>query len=298
MTGDITRPAVPSPPVPSTNGVATNLSFFANAGFTRNPTSCDINETTSCAVGYDDPTVVNGPNYYFTPTGCDSVPFNPDMTMEIGKAGENQINGYPPMTVKITNQKDNADIKGNIIGLPIELNSNNTNYHLCTQAQADADSCPSNSVFGSAKATSPFLAQELSGNVNLIQQSSGSLPGLLINLDTGLTHVKIQTQSFLGANNQQIVSVVTKAPQLPVSQLTINLNSGKTGSVFQNRSDLCFSDSPTNATFNSYSDVASFEGWNGSYRGFSYWSQGQRLRSESAGQAQGRSDVEAEPGAG
>ena len=31
---------------------------------------------------------------------------------------------------------------GNKVTLPIELNTNNTAYMLCSQAQADSDSCP------------------------------------------------------------------------------------------------------------------------------------------------------------
>jgi hypothetical protein len=265
VTGDITRP----PPACGGGCVATNLSFFANPGYTRNPTSCEINETTGSAVGYDNPEVVTQPNYYFTPTGCSSVPFTPTMSMEIGKTGENAINGYPPMTVKINNGNGNADIKGNVIFLPIQLNSNNTNYKLCTQAQADSDSCPADSQFGTTTATSPFLSSALSGPVYLIQQSSGSLPGLLLDLN-GLAHIKLQTQSFLGQNNQQIVSVLNKAPQLPVSELTVNLGSGKTGSVFQNRADLCLSNPPVNSTFQNYSDVSGFDGWNGAYTATSY----------------------------
>ena len=36
-------------------------------------------------------------------------------------------------------------MKGNKITLPVELNTNNPAYKLCTQAQADADNCPADS---------------------------------------------------------------------------------------------------------------------------------------------------------
>ena len=142
---------------------------------------------------------------------------------------------------------------------PTELNTNNSAYKLCSQAQADSDSCPANSHFGNVTATSPFLSAPLSGPVYLVQQSSSSLPGLLLDL-YGRAHVKIQTSTQL-VNNKLIQSLTTDSPQLPVSALTVALNGGKTTGVFQNRSDLCFNGSST-SKFNTVNAFAKLTGWN------------------------------------
>ena len=67
----------------------------------------------------------------------------------------------------------------------------------------------------------------------LIQQTGTSLPGLLLDLN-GRVHVKIQTKTTL-INNKRIQSLVLNAPQLPVSELRVALNGGRTTGVFLNR---------------------------------------------------------------
>ena len=105
-----------------------------------------------------------------------SVP-GPAISFEIGDAGSTAFNKHPPVVIKITQPTGDSDQLANKITLPVELNSNNSAYKTCTQAQADADSCPANSKFGGVVAKSPFLAEELKGPVYLIQQTGTSLPG-------------------------------------------------------------------------------------------------------------------------
>ncbi len=149
---------------------------------------------------------------------------------------------------------------GNKLTLPVELNTNNTAYTLCSQAQADSDTCPAASKFGWATAKSPFLGEPVQGPVYLIQQTATSLPGLLLDLQ-GRAHVKVQTRTTL-INNKRIQSLVTNAPQLPVSELTVALNGGRKTGVFQNREDLCFKGEST-TKFNSVDGIVKFYGWNG-----------------------------------
>ena len=216
------------------------LSFILNGAtnnYVRNPTSCSTNNNTGQAAGYEDPTFTDGPAYLFGTTGCSTVPFKPTTTLELGDAGNTAFNRHAPFKLTITQAPGSADIKGNKITLPVELNTNNPAYKLCTQAQADADNCPADSKFGGAAAKSPFLSEEVKGPVYLIQQTNTSLPGLLIDLH-GRVNVKIQTKTTL-VNNKAIQSLVLNSPQLPISEFRIGLNGGKNG-VFLNRQDLCF----------------------------------------------------------
>jgi hypothetical protein len=250
-------------PPPPANLQVYALSFVLNGAtnnYVRNPTSCGTVNNTGQAAGYDDTTVVDGPAFAFTTTGCDQVPFGPSLSVQIGDKGTTKQNGYPPVVVKITQPAGQADIRGNKITLPTELNSNNSAYKLCSQDQATADACPANSKFGWATAKSPFLSESLGGPVYLVQQSGQSLPGLLLDL-RGRAHVKIQTKTTL-VNNRQIQSLALDAPQLPVSELTVALNGGRTTGVFQNRSNLCFRGNST-SKFNTANSVVKFYGWNG-----------------------------------
>jgi hypothetical protein len=264
LTGTLTNidrlAAIPAFSIP--NRQVSGLSFVLNGAtnkYVRNPTSCAFHISTGNAVGYVDPTVVDGPPYGFATTGCDQVPFRPTISLELGDRSNTAFNRHPPFSLKITQPFGDADQRGNKITLPIELNTNNPAYKLCTQAQADADNCPDNSKFGGVAAKSPFLAEELKGPIYLIQQSSSSLPGLLLDL-RGRVHVKLQTKTTL-VNNKAIQSLILNAPQLPVSELRVGLNGGKNG-VFLNREDLCFRGDST-SKFNTVSGLVKFYGHNG-----------------------------------
>jgi hypothetical protein len=162
--------------------------------------------------------------------------------------------------VKFTQAAGEADIMGNKVTLPIELNPNSTAYTLCSQAQADADSCPAASKYGWVTAHSPFLSEASQGPVYFVQQTVTSLPGLLLDF-RGRVHVKVQTKTTL-INGKQIQSLVLNAPQLPVSDITIALNGGRKTGAFLNREDLCFKGNST-TKFNSVTGLVKSYGWNG-----------------------------------
>jgi hypothetical protein len=245
------------------------LSFLINGStnnYVRNPTSCRAQASSGQAIGYQDPaTTVDGPPYTFTTTGCDTVPFGPTVSMSVGDPGTTKFNGNPPLTFKISQPAGTqADIQNVKVLLPIELNTNNPAYKLCTQAQADANACPANSKFGGAVATSPFLHDKVSGPVYLIQQTASSLPGLLIDLN-GRVHVKIQTSTTL-VGGKQIQSLTANSPQLPISDFSLQLNGGKNTGVFLNRSDLCFASGST-SKFKTVTAETTLDGWNGKSAG-------------------------------
>jgi hypothetical protein len=265
LTGTLTDIATLDAPPPDFQVYA--LSFLINGSqnnYVRNPTSCEINVSTGQAATYEDPTFVDGPAYTFPTSGCQNLPFAPKVSVTVGDRGSTAFNKFPPMTVKITQINGEADEMGNKITLPIELNTNNTAYTLCSQAQADSNTCPAASKFGWATAHSPFLSEAVQGPVYLIQQTSTSLPGLLLDLN-GRAHVKVQTKTSL-INGKQIQSLILNAPQLPVSDITVALNGGRKTGVFLNREDLCFKGDST-TKFNSVTGVAKFYGWNGKQTG-------------------------------
>ncbi len=246
-----------------TNLQVRSLSFVLTGStnnYVRNPTSCGTHISTGDASGYDNTTPIEGPPYGFNTGGCETVPFRPAISFEIGDAGSTAFNKYPPVVIKITQPTGDSDQLGNKITLPVELNTNNTAYKTCTQAQADADSCPANSKFGGVVAKSPFLAEELKGPVYLIQQTGTSLPGLLLDLHGRVT-VKIQTKTTL-INNRRIQSLVLNAPQLPMSELRVALNGGRTTGVFLNRQDLCFK-GDSKSSFNNVDSLVKFYGYTG-----------------------------------
>jgi hypothetical protein len=245
----------------------TALGFVINGAannYVRNPTSCGLNASTGLAAGHDDPTVVAGPSYTFTTTGCQRLPYEPKVEVTVGDRGSTGFNKFPPFVFKISQAAGEADIKGNKVTLPIELNSNNTAYTLCSQAQVDSDTCPAASKFGWVTAHSPFLSEASQGPVYLYQQTATSLPGLLLDF-RGRVHVKVLTKTSL-VNRKQIQSLVLNAPQLPVSDVTIALNGGRKTGAFLNREDLCFKGNST-TKFNSVTGLVKSYGWNDTQTG-------------------------------
>ena len=85
------------------------------------------------------------------------------MSFKVGSRGSTRQFGFPPLEVKVSVPNNDgglqADIRNNTFTLPIELNSNNPVYKLCTQAQANADSCPANSKFGNVDRQQPVPAR-------------------------------------------------------------------------------------------------------------------------------------------
>jgi hypothetical protein len=78
------------------------LSFFLTGTtnkYVRNPTSCGDHVSTGQAFGWDDPTVVDGPDYTFTTVGCDQLAFSPSVTLQIGDRGSTKQNSYPPLVI-------------------------------------------------------------------------------------------------------------------------------------------------------------------------------------------------------
>jgi hypothetical protein len=239
------------------------LSFIINGstnGYVRNPTSCELNVSTGQANSYESEAFVDGPPYQFTTSGCEQVPFTPSVSLTIGDRGSTAFNKFPPFVFKITQPANTADIHGNKITLPIELNSNNPAYKTCTSEQADSETCPADSKFGWVTAHSPFLSEPVQGPVYLLQQTSSSLPGLVLDL-RGRVHVHVKTSTTL-INNKQIQSLVLNAPQLPISDITVALNGGRNTGVFLNRQDLCFKGDST-TRFNKVTGTSELYGWNG-----------------------------------
>jgi hypothetical protein len=246
--------------VPGVQVTALGFVIKPSTGYVRNPTSCELNVSTGRGAGYDDPAFVDSPPYGFNTTGCEHIPFAPKVSVTVGDRGSTAFNEFPPFVFKFTQAAGEADVMGNKVTLPIELNSNNTAYTLCSPAQAEADNCPAASKFGWVTAHSPFLSGAAQGPVYLFQQTVTSLPGLLLDF-RGRVNVKVLTNTSL-VNRKQIQSLVLNAPQLPVSDITVALDGGRKTGAFLNREDLCFKRDST-TKFNSVTGLVKSYGWNG-----------------------------------
>ena len=228
--------------------------------YTRGPTSCSLHTSTGDAYAYDHPESASGPSSSFTPTGCDRLPFAPTFAISVGSRGRNGFLSHPPLSVTVTQAAGEAGILGNGVKLPIELTPNVTAFaSICSAAQLATDSCPADSQVGTTSATSPFVANPLSGPVYLVQQAGSVLPGLVADL-RGRVRVKLQIATSI-IDGRQIKSTVTGAPDLPIGSFQLSLDGGTKG-VLTAKSDLCFS-SAARRRFRTLKAAVDFTGQNG-----------------------------------
>lgn len=228
--------------------------------FTRGPTNCSLHTSTGEAFAYDHPEVATGPSSSYTPTGCNTLAFNPTLTMAVGARGSNGFATHPPLSVTVTQMPGEAGILGNGVTLPVELTPNTAAFgSICMPAELASDACPATSQVGTASATSPFVATPLAGAVYLVQHDGVVLPGLVADL-RGRVRVKVNIDNSI-VGGRQIKSTVNGLPDLPIGSFSLALDGGAKG-VLTAKTDLCFS-SASRSRFRAMKAAVSFAGQNG-----------------------------------
>ena len=219
--------------------------------FMRNPTSCSTATTSFAAVPYSGATGTGSAS--FTPTNCGGLDFSPAFTAEVGGPGQT-TNGVPTTaSTAILQDNDEAGLHDAVVTVPSALNPNATLFFgaHCDQASFLASSCPSNTVVGSATATSPLLSQPLSGPVSLVTSTGGPFPNLGLDLQ-GQLHLLLQGATAINPNTVTFNGL----PDIPISrfQLTFTNPPGLLGTS----RDLCAPPAPVfHADFTGYNGATS-----------------------------------------
>jgi hypothetical protein len=139
------------------------------------PTSCGP-ATASIAARSANGTQVTRAAPPFTPTGCDALPFKPQIAATI-TAGRT-----PALHTVITGPPGNANTARAAVTLPAGISVNlDALQHACSLAQQAAGPCPEAARVGRAVAQSPLLPR-LSGPVFLAAQAGQPLPGIRVDL--------------------------------------------------------------------------------------------------------------------
>ncbi|MFL5908600.1 MAG: hypothetical protein ACJ75Z_13515, partial [Solirubrobacterales bacterium] len=182
----------------------------------------------------------------FTLSGCGALPFSPTFSARLGAKRQNKPLGHPPVTTSIDQGPGEAGLKDALVVLPPDLGVNLTKLNqICPLATFNTAACPPNTVVGSAIATSPLLAQPLTGPVVLVE--SEVLPDIGLNLSGPLSlnlHGRLDfsgTVTFGGL------------PDIPISHFELKFTGGPDGLNVANR-DLCKPPAPLfHENFTSYS---------------------------------------------
>jgi uncharacterized repeat protein (TIGR01451 family) len=269
-------------------GFPTCSSGAAQTAFLRNPTSCGpagVGLATSVRAdswvhpgAYTQPKTVysHKPNGYPYPesewgaqegiTGCDKVPFNPEMSVTPDTAAAGVPAGYTfDLSMPQSDEPgtiDQSDVRRIELALPagVQINpSSAAGLEGCSEAQValhseSEASCPPASKLAAVSVKAPALENPLSGGLYLATPYANPAKSLvavyLIASGSGVT-VKLPGAVRLDPATGQATAVFDETPQLPFSDVHVELKDGSRA-AFTNP-----------ATCGGYEANATLSGWSG-----------------------------------
>jgi hypothetical protein len=232
-------------------------------GFFLNPTGCDLRTLTGTFISESGLSAVS--SLQLQATGCDKLPFDPTLYMIAGERGKTNAGQtvHPPLTAIVTQKAGEAAISRARVLLPSILRPNvpflNEPGALCSDAQAQARTCPPKSQVGSARVITPVLPFELNGPVHIVQEIGSILPKLYVYLRGGGFEVLLRARNRItGVRTENTFDFV---PDVPQSYFELKIKGG-TGGLLNNFYDLC--DTPADSARRQVE--ATFNGHNGAVR--------------------------------
>jgi hypothetical protein len=110
----------------------------------------------------------------------------------------------------------------------------------CTRVQFNENACPSNSVLGYARATSPLLDSPLEGPVYFRSNGGArALPDVVADLNGQFRIILVGfVDTITPRTNPRIRTIFATVPDAPVAKFTLNLFGGKRGLLVSNQ-NLC-----------------------------------------------------------
>lgn len=209
------------------------LSLFINRpNYIVNPTSCNpMALTGSVSLLTGQTASVSNP---FQVGGCANLSFQPKLALRL-KGGTTRT-AHPALTATLSFPKaGGANVAQASVALPhSEFLDQSHIGTICTRVQFAVHQCPAKSVYGTAKAVSPLLAQPLEGPVYL-RSSSHELPDLVAALNG---QFEIDLVGRIDSKNGGIRTTFESVPDAPVSTFTLKMRGGKKG-LLQNSVNIC-----------------------------------------------------------
>jgi hypothetical protein len=240
-----------SDPLPSIlHGIQLDLRSVAltmnRPQFTLNPTSCEPKQILAQATSILGQ--VTPLSQRFQVGACAALDFKPNLKLSL--KGQTKRSGHPALKAVVTYPKHGAyaNIASAQVGLPHSefLDQGNLD-NVCTQPQLKSRSCPTNSIYGHAKAWSPLLDKPLEGPVYLGVGFGYSIPALVAELNGQirvLLYGRVDTDKAKGIRNTFEV-----VPDAPVSRFVLEMRGGKKYGLLENSEDICSKAQRANAQF-------------------------------------------------
>ncbi len=217
--------------------------YISRDHFTVNPTSCEkstvVSTLTGSGVGVGQPSLTSSAvaSSPYQPFGCASLPFKPQLKLRL--RGGTARGDFPALRAELLPRSGDANISSAKVTLPpAEFLEQRHIKTICTRSQYEKEACPTASVYGTAQAFSPLLAQPLEGPVYLRSNPERTLPDLVADLRGGGLGLRIEVVGHIDSVHGGLRGTFEGIPDAPVSRFVMNLKGGKQG-LLVNSEDLC-----------------------------------------------------------
>jgi hypothetical protein len=227
--------------------------YISRSHFTVNPTSCSpfsvVSTLTGSGAGVGQPSLqstatATAPYQAFN---CASLPFSPPLKLRL--RGGTERGQFPALRAEVKPRPGDANIGSAKVTLPAsEFLEQKHIKTICTRPQFAQEKCPTGSVYGSAQAFSPLLAQPLEGPVYLRSAPERKLPDLVADLHGGGLGLRIEVVGHIDSVHGGLRGTFEGIPDAPVSRFVLNLNGGKKG-LLVNSQDTCAAPQRADAIF-------------------------------------------------
>jgi len=201
-------------------------------GFVLNPTNCSPFAVSTQVFG--DQGAARALEEHFQVANCGALPYKPRLSLRL--SGGLNRRGHPALHAVFTAKPGESNTRTISVALPEDEQLDNGHIgNICTRVKFASDSCPANSVLGSAKATTPLLDKPLEGKVYL-RSSSHELPDVVMDLE-GQFDIELAGRIDT-TKDGALRTTFTNLPDAPISSFRLDLAGGSSGLLI-NSSRLC-----------------------------------------------------------
>ncbi len=214
-------------------------------GFALNPTSCAEKATAATVTSTEG--AVAQPSSPFEAVDCGKLRFKPKLSLRLH--GGTHRGAHPRLQATVKMPPGGANIAATQVALPPSEFVENAHFNnVCTRVQFAAKECPVGSIYGTAVAKTPLLAEPLTGPVYL-RSSSHTLPDLVIALKGPPSlPIEVDLAGRVDTFNGGLRTTFEAIPDAPLTRFTLRMQGGKKGLIV-NSANLCLGEHRAKALF-------------------------------------------------
>jgi hypothetical protein len=208
--------------------------------FIVNPTDCDAQQTTATISGYGNATAAVASR--FQVGGCAALPFKPRLGLALTGKKQMRTGRHPGVRAQVRQTGlGEAGIEKAVVTLPPSLALDPDNAQALCEfvdgTKPDLEKhCPAGSIVGKARARTPLLERDLTGNVYFVKNvrrdtKTGNeirtLPMIVVAL-RGEISVNLKGESST-TKSGRLVNTFASVPDAPITEFDLNIAGGSNG---------------------------------------------------------------------